>query len=437
MKHHSLLRTAATFAGIFLFAVASLPLHSYAAQNLITKKIKAIEIIGNDKTKEDIFRRELSPVIGQTFANDYLDLAYNRLDRLGVFSGITVTPIEEADGVILRIEVKETLPILPVVSLSISDENGIQFGGGVKALNLKGEAITMSAKAMFGGATNFEFRLANPWITGDKFAYNLDFYYRERHNAVFDFGEKSFEAFTTFSRRRGYSVNYGGRFNLQLLKSDVPGKTLSSNKGDFVPTLAVFFIYDTRDAWSNPHTGWWNEIEVLKSGFLSGQSDFWRVNFDLRRYQPLASHQTLALFSLLTLTTGTVSRDVAVWQQFSVGGSNSIRGWELGEKVGKNQFLNTIEYRYNVLEPRTFKIFGFSFYLGAQMAAFADIGYVWNERDDFRLGNFLGGAGVGLRLIVPYVGLTRFDLAWGQPGMSVRLCLGSYEKPVKQRERVR
>jgi hypothetical protein len=290
MITHRLLRSSAAFAGIFLLAMALLPIHSPAAQNLLAKKIKAVEIIGNDKTKEDLFRRELSPVIGRTFANGYLDLAYNRLDRLGIFSGIKVTPVEEADGVILRVEVKETLPILPVVSLSISDENGIQFGGGVKALNLKGEAITMSAKAMFGGATNLEFRLANPWITGDKFAYSLDFYYRERQNGVFDFAEKSFEAFTTFSRQRGYSVNYGGRFNLQLLKSDVPGKTLSSDNGDFVSTLAFFYIYDTRDAWSNPHTGWWNEVEILKSDFLTGQSDFWRVNFDLRRYQPLPAH---------------------------------------------------------------------------------------------------------------------------------------------------
>ncbi len=436
MKLLNLSATAAIIAGIFLFA-ATLPVPSAAAQNPPTKKIKAIEIIGNQRTQAKILRQELSPLVDQPFGINYLDLAYNRLDRLGIFSGITITPVEESDGIILRIEVKETFPIMPAVSLSFSDENGFQFGAGVNALNLKGQAITMKTMAKFGGATDVEFRLANPWITGDKLAYRLDFFYRRRQNNVFDFNERSFEAFTTFSRQRGYSVSYGGRFNFQYLKSDVAGKTLSRDNDDIVPSLAAFFIYDTRDAWSNPHTGWWNEIEVLRSGFMAGDSNFWRVNFDLRRYQPLADHQTLALFSLLTLTTGKVGRDIAVWQQLNVGGSNSLRGWDLGEKVGKNQFLNTIEYRYNVLEPRTFKIFGFSFYLGAQLAAFADFGHVWSERDDFRLGKFLGGAGVGLRLIVPYVGLTRLDLAWGQPGMSARLCFGTYEKPVRQRERVR
>jgi hemolysin activation/secretion protein len=120
-----------------------------------------------------------------------------------------------------------------------------------------------------------------------------------------------------------------------------------------------------------------------------------------------------------------------------VGGSNSLRGWELGVRSGKNQFLNTVEYRYNFFEPRSLRILGLSFYLGAQLAAFADLGYVWNSAPEFMPGKFLGGAGFGLRLIIPYVGLSRLDLAWGQPGLGVRFCLGSYEKPVRQRERVR
>ncbi len=417
--------------------LAVMPHDLLSAQDTAQKKIIAIRVIGNKRTDESVFQRELSTVIGELFVEDYRNFAVSRLDRLGIFSSIKITPVEEKDGIVLEVEVKETLSIMPSLSLSISDENGIQFGGGLKVLNLKGEAIFVSGKAMIGGATNAEFRLVNPWINGDKLAYSLDFYYRNRRNEVFGFGEKAFELFTTFLRQRNQRFNYGARVNLQYLKSDVPGKTISADNGDLVPSVSAFLAYDSRDLWSNPRSGWWNEIELQRAGILFGDSRFWRINLDARRFQPAGPHQTLALFSLLTLTTGTVDRDVAIWQQFGVGGSNSIRGWELGIKTGKNQFLNTIEYRYNFLEPRTFKIFGFSFYMGAQVAAFADLGCVWSNQQEFSPGSFLGGAGVGLRLIVPYIGLTRFDLAWGQPGMSVRFCLGSYEKPVRQRERVR
>ena len=224
---------------------------------------------------------------------------------------------------------------------------------------------------------------------------------------------------------------------MQNIRSDVSGKTVSADNSDFAPGISAFLGYDSRDSWTNPRSGWWSELEVQKVGIFFGDTHFWRINLDARRFQPLAPHQIMAMSSLLTLTTGMVGQDAAVWQQFAVGGANSIRGWELGERSGKNQFLNTLEYRYNFLEPRSLRILGISFFMGAQLAAFADLGYVWTDAAEFKPGKFLGGAGFGLRLILPYVGLSRLDLAWGQPGIGIRFCLGSYEKPVRQRERVR
>jgi outer membrane protein assembly factor BamA len=422
----------------FAIVLAFLPHFLHSAQDAAApKKVKAIRIVGNKSTDEVIFQRELSPLIGAPFVKDYADFTVGRLDRLRVFSGIKVTPIEEEDGIVLLVEVKETFPIIPSVSLSFSDENGVLFGAGLTALNLNGEAFFLSGKVVFGGATNIEFKLANPWVRGDKLAYNLDFYYRERRNEVFDFDETAYEIYTTLLRQHKDRLNYGARISLQYIRSDVSGITVSADNADFAPGLSVFLGYDSRDSWTNPHSGWWSELEVQKIGIFLGDTHFWRVNLDARRFQPLAPHQTLAMFSLLTLTTGTVGQDVAVWQQFGVGGANSIRGWELGERAGKNQFLNTVEYRYNVFEPRPLRVFGISFFMGAQLAAFADLGYVWNDGAEFQPGKFLGGAGFGVRLILPYVGLSRLDLAWGQPGMGIRFCLGSYEKPVRQRERVR
>jgi outer membrane protein insertion porin family len=419
---------------IFLLFSASILL---AAQTAAPKRIKAIRIVGNKRTQDIILQRELSSLIGQPFLKDYADFTVNRLDRLRIFSGIKVTPVEEEDGIVLVVEVKETFPIIPSFSLSFSDENGVLIGAGFSALNLKGKALFLSSRVVFGGATNVEFRLVNPWISGDKFAYSLDFYYRERRNEAFDFNETAYEIYTTFLRRYRDRWNYGARISLQYIRSDVPGKTVSADNADYAPGLSAFLGYDSRDSWTNPHSGWWSEFEIQKVGVFFGDCRFWRVNLDARRYQPVAPHHTLALFSLLTLTSGAVGRDVAAWQQFSVGGANSLRGWELGERAGKNQFLNTLEYRYNFFEPRPLRVLGISFFMGAQLAAFADLGYVWTEAPEFRPGNFLGGVGVGLRLIIPYIGLSRLDLAWGQPGVGIRFCIGSYEKPVRQRERVR
>lgn len=401
------------------------------------KPIKAVKFIGSRYTKEYILERELSSVIGQKYTEEYIHFARGRLDKLGIFSGIKITPIEEEDGIILQIELKETFPVFPFPNLAISDENGLQYGGSLTALNLKGEALFFSLTALFGGATSIESRIINPWILGDNVAYQLDFYYRNRRNKIFDYQERAFEFYSTFSRPLRNHLNVGARLSLQFLKSDIPGKTLSSDNTDMVPNFAIFYQHDSRDVWSSTRRGWWNEVELLKSGFLVGDSRFWRLTFDIRRYQPIASRQTLALFSLLTFTTGALGKDVALWQQYSIGGANSLRGWPLGADSGKSQFLNTVEYRFHLLEPRGFRVFGSSFYLGIQLAAFADLDCVWNDRNELRPRNFLGGTGIGLRLITPLVGVTRIDFAWGKPGFGVSVCFGAYEKSIKQRERVR
>jgi outer membrane protein assembly factor BamA len=160
------------------------------------------------------------------------------------------------------------------------------------------------------------------------------------------------------------------------------------------------------------------------------------MNLDLRRYLPLAERHTLALFSLTTLTTGTVGEDIASWQVFALGGTNTIRGWELGAREGKNQFINTIEYRYELMTPRSFRLFKFTGYLGLQIAVFGDVGSAWNTRQEFETA-FIGGGGVGVRLIMPFVGMIRFDLGGGESGLGLQVHIADQEKAVKQRARVR
>ena len=87
---------------------------------------------------------------------------------------------------------------------------------------------------------------------------------------------------------------------------------------------------------------------LSKSGILGGGSDFWTYTIDVRRYEPLAARHTLALFSLASLRTGRVGEDIPVYLQFNLGGTNTVRGWTLGAREGKNQFINTLEYRYEL-----------------------------------------------------------------------------------------
>ncbi len=186
----------------------------------------------------------------------------------------------------------------------------------------------------------------------------------------------------------------GGRFHFLSLGSDSPGITLFPDNRDNLAALGFFAGYDSRDFWTNPHRGWWNEVEVSRN-FWDG--DFWTFNIDFRRFQPLAGRHTLAFFSLTTLQTGTVGEELPLHQDFHLVGTNSVRGWGLDSTRGKNQFINTIEYRYQWVPPRALKVFGFNFYLGVQLALFGDFGLAWDDRseDNLRPGDSIASSFCG------------------------------------------
>ena len=121
------------------------------------------------------------------------------------------------------------------------------------------------------------------------------------------------------------------------------------------------------------------------------------------------------------------------YADYAIGGENTVRGWDFAARRGKNQFINTIEYRYAAVPTRSFRVFGINLYGGLSLAAFSDFGTAWDQADGFSDG-FIGGGGIGLRLFVPYVNMIRLDLSVGN---GVHGALGINEKAVAQRNRVR
>ena len=230
-------------------------------------------------------------------------------------------------------------------------------------------------------------------------------------------------------------LRLGGRFHFLTLKSDKTGITLSPDNLDITPGLGVTAEYDSRDSWNNPKRGWLNSVDATGNGF-GADGRYWTFNFDVRRYQPLSERHSVALFTLLTLQTGAVGVDLPVHEVLHIGGTNSMRGWKINARQGKDQWLNTFEYRYDLLKVRDLSIKGHNFYAGVQLAAFVDSGSAWNQGEEFSK-NFIGGAGFGIRLLVPYVKLVRLDIGFGQSGASMIPHFGVLEKAVYQRRRVR
>jgi len=403
--------------------------------------VTAVDFTGQKKTRDYMIARELRVPIGEPLDLAKVDEDVIRLDNLSIFAQVRVDAEKQDEGVRLEYQVEEMPPFIPYPAASYTEENGFSVGVGVAAGNMGGRGIRLSGRALFGGTKNYNALLQWPWITGNHFSFGFVGAHLERDDEVREFREMSDEIQPWIG---SYFAGDRGRLELGYMyfrmQSDVDGVTLGEDNDDSLHRIGFSVGWDTRDSWNLPHHGWLNEVEVWRTGgFLGGEGNFWTVDTDIRRFQPLSSQwRTLVLASLLTLQSGEAFVDVPSYNRYHLGGANSLRGYDitdLGKRLsGKNQWLSTLELRQTVLKPRRYDILKWAFKFGLEVAAIGDLGYAWD--DDFDWNSFRGGVGLGVRLLKPGTGMTRLDVGWSRAG-GFQLHFGGGSKMARQRLRIR
>ena len=402
--------------------------------------VKAIRLEGLNRTKAYVVTRELVSRVGAPHRGENVAKDITRLEKLDIFVDIQVEATVEGSEVVLTYRFVEILKFLPSLGLQITDENGVSVGVGVKVPNVRGRDTSFSGRVMGGGSALAQVVVQNPWFAGNRIGYSLEYYYRNRENLLADFLETSHEFALELSAPVGEYFRFGGRLEYQDIRSDTDGATLDPDNQDQVTRMGFYLSYERKDAYVGPHKGWYAEARLARElRIFESSSQFTQLDLDVRRYQPLpfGDRHTLMITTLLTLRTGVPGTDLASWQMFGLGGTNTVRGWDYASRIGKNQLIGTLEYTYTLLKPRLVALpFRLRYRGGLQVCVFADAGTVWDDGPAFSGETFIAGWGIGLRLLVPIVGVVRFDLAWGS-GNGGQFHVGAYEKAVMARRRVR
>ncbi len=420
-----------------LFEITPLPGPDPRAVAAEGKIVSGFTITGNKITKEYVITRELELAVGEPFRRETMEADVRRLENLGIFSSVSIVPHETDGGAVdVEVAVNEMPWIIPYVALRITDQTGVSVGPAASSLNLLGRDITLSGRALFGGANTYQVLLDWPWITWDHLSLELLAAHLIRDDEVRDFEETSDE----ITPWLGIYLGEYGRLKLGYsyfrMKSDTDGITLSADNVDALHRLGARIGLDMRDTWVNPHRGWESELQVWRTG---GDTDFWTADLDVVRYQPIGKN-TLVLSGLTSLQTGTLGVDVPSYLDYVMGGSNSIRGYELEnlgkELAGKNQLITTFEYQYLLWDVREVLVYGFAFTLGLELAAFVDTGIAWDTGSQFNTDRTRTGFGFGLRPLVPAIGEIRLDLGISTDG-DVVFHLATWPKMTAQRMRLR
>lgn len=157
----------------------------------------------------------------------------------------------------------------------------------------------------------------------------------------------------------------------------------------------------------------WNEYGFGLSGHLDDFEKWGCESTWFWQFQP-----KLAFAGTLSYQE-THGNDLPFYLLSSLGGSRSLRGYELGRFYDDNSVLGMTELRWNFghLEK-------FGFTTDWELAFFYDFGQVSGDHEDFGFNHLEHSIGVGLRTHFGGNLLTRFDVSYGNEGFKLFVDFG-------------
>jgi outer membrane protein insertion porin family len=311
-----------------------------------------IEVVGNDKTRDKVIRRELRIYEGERFSGTGLRLSKQRVTALGFFENVDITtkPGTTDDKIVALVEVKERPTGTFQIGAGFSSYENFILTGQISQQNFFGWGQTLSLQVQWSKVRQlYQIQFVEPAFLDTRWTFAFDLYRTEG-------------IYTTFTRKAtGGSLTWGYELSglqrwwpfarhledLRLFatytneKVDVSAiQAATIARGQFesgtTSSVRLSLQWDKRD----------NRLFPTRGYFLSGSSEFappalapsWlfgnevnlftRYAIDARYYHPIWR----GIVARGKLTLGLIrdwdaDHPVPISELFYVGGINSVRGY--------------------------------------------------------------------------------------------------------------
>jgi outer membrane protein insertion porin family len=401
------------------------------AQGILTISInegllEGIEVKGNEKTKEEVITREMNVKPGETFNVKDARRSMQKVYNLGYFEDVNMklNPGKELNGVVLQTEVKEQKTGTFSIGGGYSSADGLVGFVEVGDTNFRGTGDQVKIHYEFGGeasANNYNLGFTRPWLDKKQTSIGFNIYDMTKEKDEYANDDDDDLLTSTYDeQRKGWNVTIG-RPHGEYLKNyltykdeNVKQKEISYTRdsslfpeGPFGTTHSVTLqsILDTRDNVFNATEGHRIALTTqFAGGMLGGDFDFQKYQIEGRKYVKVDNQHVWAF----RLGTGVATGDVPKSEQFSVGGSNSLRGYDEDKFEGDQMVTASAEYRF----PLGGKVQG---------VGFVDAG---NADESIHLDDIKASVGVGVRVTTP-IGPIRLDYGVGEEGGKFHFSIGS------------
>jgi len=212
------------------------------------------------------------------------------------------------------------------------------------------------------------------------------------------------------SRARVFRVDKGGVDTLPFIGTEHPGTP--GLGGATIIGQEFGFLYDTRDDTNIPRQG---ALGVLTAEIvpraLGSSLTFTKYGAEARKFIPFRERFVLAMRARADYIDG--PDDIPFFEQNSIGGHESLRGFGSGRFVDKDRFVASAELRTRVYQR---EIFGVDAQL--ELAPFFDFGQVFHSWRSSPFNDLHAVGGLGFRGVVPPQVVGFVDIGLGAQGVA-------------------
>ena len=389
--------------------------------------VRRINIAGNERTRDEIIRREFRQMESSWYDGQRIRSSRDRVDRLGFFTEVTIDTQEVPDNpdqvdINLKVTEKPTNSLSLGVGFSSSENAFLSFG--------------LNQDNFFGTGNSVGVQINTSQYNKIYSVHTTDPYFTE------DGVSRTFNLFSKNSRPYSTSTNYyninssgvGLSFGVPIAETDTiyvgaayDSTTISSGSNlpkaytsyaddpiTSVP-LTVGWARDSRDSMLAPNKG--KLMRVNSELGLMGDTRYYKNSGQYQQYWPLSRKYTIAVNAELGLGGGFAGHDYPVFKNFYSGGLGSVRGFqqnslqtdstysryggEYSTGGSKKVLLNT-EFLMpfpGVGTDKTLRLY-----------TFLDVGNIYTADESVDLGQLRSSTGLGLSWISP-VGPLRLAVA--------------------------
>ena len=412
-------------------------LHVHIVEGIVEDIIPA----GNKKTRDKVITREFVQKKGKPFNKFLVRRSVERVYNLGFFDDVNVRMLpgeQDPNNVIIEIDVLEHKTGTITLGAGYSKSDGlmgiIEFGEE----NFRGTGDKFKVHWEIGGKKkykNYQISYLKPWI--DSKGTSLGFSFFNREDEYTDYNEDGNEVAEYNKKSRGFNISFGrqtGEYTRDYLTlesrkdsykwddDDSSGFRYDRNAGQGqnwdngshnfaaenyvgnnfgrINSITWQKVYDSRDNIYDPTRGRRISYTAQWAGHgLGGDFDFYKFTAEARMYKKLGAKNVLAFRA----RGGFIQGDAPYSQLFTLGGADSLRGYEDDQFRGKYMYNATLEFRFPIVK----KVSG---------VLFTDIGDAWdapnvtwyNSKKTFNY-----GVGAGVRVTTP-IGPVKLDYGVGK-----------------------